>query len=83
MLPHRSLLAADGTLLPREELLIRLAALGIGAGTEVAAYCTGGIRSGWVTTVLNGLGIRARNYAGSMWEWAAGDPESYPLTAAR
>ena len=79
-LPHRSLLAEDGTLLPPGELRARLAELGIGPGTEVVAYCTGGVRSGWVTTVLNDLGFRARNYAGSMWEWAAGDPQSYPLT---
>jgi thiosulfate/3-mercaptopyruvate sulfurtransferase len=81
-LPHRSLLSEDGTLLPADELRARLAALGIGPGTEVVAYCTGGVRSGWVTAVLNDLGIPARNYAGSMLEWAAGDPESYPLTAA-
>ena len=81
-LPHRSLLAADGTLLPADELRARLAALGVGPGTEVVAYCTGGVRSGWVTAVLNDLGIPARNYAGSMLEWAAGDPAFYPLTAA-
>ena len=81
-LPHRSLLSEDGTLLPPDELRARLAALGIGPGTEVVAYCTGGVRSGWVTAVLNDLGIPARNYAGSMLEWAAGDPASYPLTAA-
>jgi thiosulfate/3-mercaptopyruvate sulfurtransferase len=81
-LPHRSLLAEDGMLLPPGELRARLEELGIGPGTEVVAYCTGGVRSGWVTTVLSDLGIRARNYSGSMWEWAAGDPATYPLTAA-
>ncbi len=81
-LPHRSLLAEDGMLLPPGVLRARLAELGIGPDSEVVAYCTGGVRSGWVTTVLNDLGIHARNYAGSMWEWAAGDPAMYPLTTA-
>jgi thiosulfate/3-mercaptopyruvate sulfurtransferase len=34
-----------------------------------------------VTTVLNDLGLRARNFAGSMWDWSAGDPGEYPLVA--
>ena len=78
-MPWRDLLAADGTLLPEPLLRARLAAAGVRRDSEVVAYCTGGVRSGWVTTVLNDLGIPARNYAGSMWEWAACDPAERPL----
>jgi thiosulfate/3-mercaptopyruvate sulfurtransferase len=79
LLPFRELLAEDGNLLPPDRLRARLAALGIRPGTEVVAYCSGGVRSGWLTTVLNNLGVPARNFAGSMWEWSAGDPDGYPL----
>ena len=78
---YKDLLAPDGTLLPPSQLHAKLAALGIGADTEVVSYCTGGIRSGWVTTVLNNLGVDARNFAGSMWDWSAGDPSEYPLVS--
>jgi thiosulfate/3-mercaptopyruvate sulfurtransferase len=78
---YKDLQAEDGRLLPPARLKARLAALGIGEGTEIVAYCTGGVRSGWVTTVLNDLGLRARNFAGSMWDWSAGDPAEYPLVA--
>ena len=57
----------------------RHTAAAVGPDSKVVAYCTGGVRSGWVTAVLNDLGIPARIYAGSMWEWAAGDPAERPL----
>jgi thiosulfate/3-mercaptopyruvate sulfurtransferase len=65
--------------LPPERVRARLAALGVGEGAEVVAYCTLGLRAGWLAAVLNGLGYRARNYAGSMAEWSAGDPALHPL----
>jgi thiosulfate/3-mercaptopyruvate sulfurtransferase len=76
---YRDVLAADGSVLPKDELSKRLAALGINEGTEIVSYCTGGIRSGFVTAVLNDAGYRARNFAGSMWDWSAAPAESYPL----
>jgi thiosulfate/3-mercaptopyruvate sulfurtransferase len=76
---YRELMAPDGTVLPPERVRARLAALGVGEGAEVVAYCTLGLRAGWLAAVLNGLGYRARNYAGSMAEWSAGDPALHPL----
>ncbi len=77
----KDLLRADGTLRPRDRVE---ASLGLGDGAdEVIAYCTGGTRSAWVTAVLHDLGLRARNFAGSMWEWSAGDPARYPLVTSR
>jgi sterol desaturase/sphingolipid hydroxylase (fatty acid hydroxylase superfamily)/3-mercaptopyruvate sulfurtransferase SseA len=78
----RDLLTADGTLLPRDRLQAKLAALGVAETSEVIVYCTGGVRSGWVTAVLNDRGVNARNFAGSMWDWSAGDPGRYPLVAS-
>lgn len=76
---YKDLVGADGKVLEGESLKARLAELGVGADTEVVSYCTGGIRSGFVTAVLNDAGVKARNYAGSMWEWSAADPATYPL----
>lgn len=75
----KDLLDKNGSLLPREEIEKVLASRGVTRDKEVVSYCTGGIRSGWVTTVLNDLGYKARNYAGSMWEWSAQPADEYPL----
>jgi thiosulfate/3-mercaptopyruvate sulfurtransferase len=76
---YRDLLGPDGTVLPGAALRARLSALGIGSDTTVIAYCTTGIRAGFVTAVLQDAGIDARNYAGSMTEWAASPTDGYPL----
>lgn len=76
---YKDLVGADGKIVEGDALKARLAELGIGENTEVVSYCTGGIRSGFVTAVLSNAGVKARNYAGSMWEWSAQDSASYPL----
>jgi thiosulfate/3-mercaptopyruvate sulfurtransferase len=69
-----------GYLFGRDELLARLAERNITPDRTVVTYCTGGVRSGWLVVVLADLGFPdVRNYAGSMWEWSAGDPNDYPL----
>lgn len=77
---YKDLIGKDGQLLPRADIHKLLAARGVTRDTEVVSYCTGGIRSGWFTSVLNDLGYKARNYAGSMWEWSAANAADYPLT---
>ena len=47
--------------------------LGIGAGSEVIAYCHSGSRSAIATQMLRGLGYDARNYVGSWHEWSRRD----------
>lgn len=76
---YKDLVGDDGKIVEGDALKARLADLGVGENTQVVSYCTGGIRSGFVTAVLNDLGVNARNYAGSMWEWSAQDAASYPL----
>lgn len=79
---YRNLVGPDGRILPREQVAARLNGLGIGPDSDIVAYCTGGVRAGFVTTVLSHYGYRVRNYAGSMWHWAAGPADAYPLVAA-
>lgn len=79
---YRDLIGPDGRILPRAEVAARLNGLGVGPDGDIAAYCTGGVRAGFVTTVLTHYGYRVRNYAGSMWHWAAGPADVYPLVAA-
>jgi len=76
---YKDLVGDDGHVLPADKLKTKLAALGVTADSQVVSYCTGGIRSGFVTAVLNDAGVKARNYAGSMWEWSAAPAEEYPL----
>lgn len=77
---YKDIVSADGKILPEAELRAKLASLGVKDGAQVVSYCTGGIRSGFVTAVLNNFGYSARNYAGSMWEWSAQPADQYPLT---
>lgn len=77
---YKDLIRPDGRLLAPQAIKAKLAALGIEPDTEVAAYCTGGVRAGWVVVIMQHLGYsNARNYAGSMWDWSAQDAADYPL----
>ncbi|MEM1256150.1 MAG: rhodanese-like domain-containing protein [Cyanobacteria bacterium P01_H01_bin.21] len=75
----KDFLGQDGRLLPTNEIHQKLEIAGITQNTQVVVYCTGGIRSGWLASVLVTLGYSVKNYAGSMWEWSAAPADSYPL----
>ncbi|RHX80232.1 thiosulfate sulfurtransferase [Leptospira yasudae] len=77
---YKVLLNEDGILLPSEKISEKIKELGISRDSIVVSYCTGGIRSAWVTAVLRNEGFNAKNYAGSMWEWSSGNEKEYPLT---
>lgn len=68
-----------GKLLPRKNIEKKLAELGVTRETPVITYCTGGIRSGWLTAVLVSLGYQAANYPGSMWQWSSQSVQEFPL----
>jgi thiosulfate/3-mercaptopyruvate sulfurtransferase len=76
---YKDLIGKDGNLLPRPDIEKVLASKGLTKDSEVISYCTGGIRSGWFTLLLNDLGYKAKNYTGSMWEWSASPADQYPL----
>lgn len=76
---YKELLDENGYLLSASEILHQLQIRGISPNASLVSYCTGGIRSGWLTAVLANLGICAKNYPGSMWEWSAGAETIYPL----
>jgi thiosulfate/3-mercaptopyruvate sulfurtransferase len=76
----KDLLDAKGYLLPRTQIIAQLNNLGINRDAPIVTYCTGGIRSAFFVTVLADLGFtNVKNYAGSMWEWSAAIPLSFPL----
>lgn len=76
---YKNLLNEDGVLLSSEKISEKIKELGIARDSVVISYCTGGIRSAWMTTVLRNEGYNAKNYAGSMWEWSSGSEKDFPL----
>lgn len=68
------LLDDDGSLIDAEAFDARIDELGIDADDTVVAYCTGGVRSGFVYAVLRARGFEdVRNYDASMWDWTRND----------
>lgn len=76
---YRELLDENGKILPRSAILAKLQTKGISPNTQIIAYCTAGVRAGWLTAVLANAGFQVRNYAGSMLDWASAPAAEYPL----
>ncbi|MEG3865584.1 MULTISPECIES: rhodanese-like domain-containing protein [unclassified Microcoleus] len=76
---YKQLMDRQGKLLDRGEIVAILQQKGVSQSTQIVSYCSGGIRSAWLTCVLTNVGFNAKNYAGSMWEWSASPADSYPL----
>ncbi len=69
--PWTACFEPSGALCAPEELLRRFGASEAG---EVALYCSGGVRSGFVAWALRWAGaVGVRNYAASWWSWARGE----------
>ncbi|MEG4988079.1 rhodanese-like domain-containing protein [Microcoleus sp. BR0-C5] len=77
---YKELMDKQGQLLSRGEIVAILQHKGVSLSTQIVSYCSGGIRSAWLTCVLTNLGFCAKNYSGSMWEWSASPADSYPLS---
>ena len=80
-LPYGALMGGDGRLLTPSQIRKQLADAGVHDEMEIVTYCTGGVRSAWLAAVLIRLGYRARNFAGSIWEWSAAPAATHPLVA--
>ncbi|MEM9156045.1 MAG: rhodanese-like domain-containing protein [Cyanobacteria bacterium P01_F01_bin.33] len=82
--PIPRLRQSNGYLQAPEAVLAELSQLGVDRDTPVAVYCTGGVRSAFVVSVLVHWGFRmVKNYAGSTWEWSALPAAEYPLERSR
>jgi thiosulfate/3-mercaptopyruvate sulfurtransferase len=78
---YKRLLDANGLLLPTGRITTMLREAGITKNKTAIVYCTGGVRSAFLTAVLVDLGYpHVKNYDGSMWQWAAGPSATYPLS---
>lgn len=75
-LPYGRLLdSRDGTLVPAQQCVDRLAEAGVRPGEPVVTYCGGGLAAAFVAFALTAGGREdVAVYDGSMLEWAA-DPE--------
>ena len=76
---YKDLMDENGLVLPASAISEKLATLGIGENDSIVAYCTGGVRSAFATSVLQDQGYKAVNYTGSMWDWAEGEEGEFPL----
>ncbi len=78
LVPFRSLFRPDGRYVDAETLAALVGPLD--PATPPVTYCTGGVRSGLLTVLLEArLGVPAVNYDGSLWEWSA--DASLPLVS--
>ena len=68
---------ARGRLRPPSEVRGLFEAWGVRDDAPSVAYCTGGVRSGFVVMVAHALGYPMANHDASMWGWSADD--SLPL----
>lgn len=74
-LEWRALFDGNGDLRSDDELRRLLADFGATKESPIVAYCTGGVRSGFVYAALRHLGFaKVQNYDGSMWDWTR-DPD--------
>ncbi len=69
----------EGKIKSKDEVQKLLIRNNINIQNEIISYCTGGVRSAFVTGVLVSYGFPAKNFAGSMWEWSAAKEKEYPL----
>lgn len=72
---YKDLLDKEGFILSKEEIEKMLKELGYKENQTIVSYCTGGVRSAFVTAILISYGFSAKNYAGSMWEYSSMNPE--------
>lgn len=79
--PTLDQLAADGTLLPTDELARRFAAVGATADAEVGVYCGSGVSAAQLALALAETGVHAALYVGSWSNWTA-DPTRPVATGA-
>lgn len=69
-LTWNSLVSADGTFLPPDQLKARLEGAGVLPGRPVVAYCMVGMRASVVYFTSRYLGYDARLYDGSIVDWS-------------
>jgi thiosulfate/3-mercaptopyruvate sulfurtransferase len=67
----KTLVDAEGRLLPQAELRARFEAAGATPGKTVITYCHTGVQASMLYTVARHLGYATRMYDGSFSDWSA------------
>ena len=67
--PTSDTVGRDGRLLPHHRLRERFAALGLGDGRPVGAYCGSGVSAAQLVLALHEIGVEAPLYVGSWSHW--------------
>jgi thiosulfate/3-mercaptopyruvate sulfurtransferase len=70
-IPWTEFVGADGNPMEPPKVAAILKSRQVDPQKQLVFYCTGGVRSGYVTFVASQTGLRARNFDGSFWEWSA------------
>ena len=68
---YKEFLDSDGFVLSKEEIEKKLSLIGYQNNQTIISYCSGGVRSAFVTAILRSYGFQAKNYPGSMWEYTS------------
>ncbi len=69
--PWNGFVAKDGAVKELDAIQALLQDKGLDPDKEIVCYCTGGVRSAWLYTILKLAGYpKVRNYPGSWWEWS-------------
>ena len=80
-IPLRSFLDDRGQVRERHVVKTLLEGMGLTQQGRIIVYCTGGVRSAFVTELLRAFGVDAANYDASFWAWSADHalPVSRPI----
>ncbi len=80
-IPFRAFVDERGQVIEREAVAALLETTGLTQDGRIVVYCTGGVRSAFVSELLRSLGVDAANYDASFWAWSADHalPVSRPI----
>ncbi len=74
-IPFRSFIDDQGQVKGRQAVTALLKTTGLSQEKRIIVYCTGGVRSAFVSELLRELSVDVANYDASFWAWSADDAQ--------